>query len=155
MAVSRNPTLRTTRSIGLAFAALGFLTALLSVFVVASRPWGCSVSSDSPVVSCDWVTSRWVAAAWLVLAVVIGLISLKRWALPLAVISVPLLAFSLISFLGLFTMAPAAFWLGCALWLRSRDSRVWITLSALATVALVFLGLIGVMGLFTLETAPV
>jgi hypothetical protein len=96
-----------------------------------------------------------VAGAWLVVVLVIGLVSWKRWALPLAVISVPLLAFSLISFLGLFTLAPAAFWLGCALWLRSRDSRVWITLSAIASVALVVLGVIGLMGLFTLETAPV
>lgn len=155
MPLSRNPTLRTTRYIALAFAVLAFLAALLSVFVMASRPWGCSISSGSSVMNCDWVTSRWVAAAWLIVALAVGLISLKRWALPLAVIAVPLFAFSVISFFGVFTLAPAVFWLVCALWLWSKDSRLLITLSAIATVALVVLGAIGVMALFTLEAAPV
>jgi hypothetical protein len=60
----------------------------------------------------------------------------------------------MLSFLGVFTLAPAALWLGCALWLWSRESRLWIALSALVTVALFSLGLIGVLALFTLAATP-
>lgn len=139
----------------MAFGALALLAALLSVFVMASRPWGCSASSGSPVVSCDWVTSRWVASVWLVAALGICLVSWKRWTLALAVISLPLLAFSMISVFGVFTLSPAALWFGCALWLLSRDRRFWIALSALATVALLSLGVVGVLALFTLAEAPI
>ncbi len=152
---SRSGILRTTRFIALAFGVLALLAALFSVFVIASRPWGCSVSSESPVVSCDWVTSRWLAAGWLVVALVVGLISWRRWTLPLAAISFLLIAFSALSILGVFTMAPAALWLACALWLWSRDRPVWIVLSALATVALVTLGGVGVLALFYLAAAPI
>jgi hypothetical protein len=155
MAVSRNAALRTTSSIALAFAALALLAALLSVFVMVSRPWGCSMSSDSPGVSCDWVTSRWVGAAWLVVVLAISLISWKRWTVALAAISLPLLGFSMLSFIGVFTLAPAALWLGCALWQWSRDRRSWIVLSGLATVALVWFGIFGVLALYYLATAPI
>jgi hypothetical protein len=153
--VSRNPALRTTTIIALAFASLAILAALLSVFVMASRPWGCSVSSQSTAISCDWVTSKWVAAIWLVAALAISLISFKRWALALAVISIPLMAFSELSFAGLFTLAPAALWLACALWLWSRDRRLRIALSAIASVALVWVGISGVLGLVYLSTAAI
>ena len=113
------------------------------------------MSSGSHGVSCDWATSRWVGAVWLLAALVICLISWKRWTLALAATSVPLLAFSLISFVGIFTLAPAAFWFGCALWLWSRDSRIRIVLSALATVGLVTIGTTGVLALFYLAAAPV
>lgn len=120
-----------------------------------SRPWGCSVSSASPTVSCDWVTSRWFGGAWLLAAIAIAMISLKRWTIALAAISLPLIGFSLLSFAGVFTLAPAALWFGCALWQWSRDRRLWIVLSALATVALVWLGIFGVLALFYLAAAPV
>ena len=42
MANSRTAALRTTSFIGLAFAALALVAALISVYVMASRPWGCS-----------------------------------------------------------------------------------------------------------------
>jgi hypothetical protein len=151
---SRNPTLRATGLIALAFALFALGAALFSVFVMGSRPWGCSMSSQSTAVSCDWVTSRWVAAIWLVAALGIGLISFKRWALVLAVISIPLIAFSELSFAGLFTLAPAAFWLGCALWLWSRDRKLVIALSAVASVALVTMGVFGVLALYYLATSP-
>jgi hypothetical protein len=96
-----------------------------------------------------------VGAIWLLAALVMCLISLKRWTLALAATSVPLLAFSLISFVGIFTLAPAAFWFGCALWLWSRDSGIRIVLSALATVGLVTIGTTGVLALFYLAAAPV
>ncbi|MEA2628678.1 MAG: hypothetical protein QOJ10_1138 [Chloroflexota bacterium] len=150
----RNPTLRTTSLIALVFALLALLAALFSVFVMGSRPWGCSMSSQSTAISCDWVTSRWVAAIWLVAALVIGLISFKRWALALAAISIPLIAFSELSYAGLFTLAPAAFWLGCALWLWSRDRRLFIALSAVASVALVTMGVFGVLALYYLAASP-
>ncbi len=152
--VSRNPTLRTTNLIALAFALLALLAALFSVFVMGSRPWGCSMSSQSTAISCDWVTSKWVAAIWLVAALLIGLISFKRWALALAAISIPLIAFSELSYAGLFTLAPAAFWLGCALWLWSRDRRLFIALSAVASVALVTMGVFGVLALYYLAASP-
>jgi hypothetical protein len=155
MAVSRSATLRTTSFIALVFAALALLAALLSVFVMASKPWGCSASSDSPAVTCDWVTSRWVAAIWLVAACAVCVISWKRWTSALAAISLPLLAASMISVFGVFTLAPAAFWLGCALWLWTRDRRAWIALSAVATVVLVSLGIFGVNALFYLAAVPV
>ncbi len=145
---SRNPTVRTTSLIALVFALLALLAALFSVFVMGSRPWGCSMSSQSTAISCDWVTSRWVAA------LVIGLISFKRWALALAAISIPLIAFSELSYAGLFTLAPAAFWLGCALWLWSRDRRLFIALSAVASVALVTMGVFGVLALYYLAGSP-
>jgi hypothetical protein len=153
--VSRNGVLRATRTIALAFAALAFLAALFSVFVMISRPWGCSVSSASPAVSCDWVTSRWFGAVWLVAATGIAVISLKRWTIALAAISLPLVGFSLLSFAGVFTLAPAALWLGCALWQWSNDRRLWIVLSAVATVALVWFGIFGVLALFYLAAAPI
>ena len=155
MAASRSSALRLTRLIALAFAAIALLAALLSVFVMASRPWGCSISSGSTAVTCDWVTSRWLAAAWLIVTLGIGLVSLKRWGLALAAVSLVLVAFSLVSVLGVFTLAPAALWLGCALWLWSRDRRLWIALSALASVALVSLGVVGVLALYYLAVAPV
>jgi hypothetical protein len=153
--VSRNATLRTTSLIAMAFGALAMLTALLSVLVMASRPWGCSATSNSPVVNCDWVTSRWVAAVWLVAALGICLVAWKRWSIALAAVSLPLLAFSLLSFAGVFTLAPAALWFGCALWLSSRDRRLWIALSALATVVVVTFGVIGVLALLTLAASPI
>jgi hypothetical protein len=155
MAASQNATLRNTSTIALAFAAAALLAALLSVFVMASRPWGCSISSGSSAVSCDWVTSRWVAAAWLVAALGICLISWKRWTLALAVISLPLVVFSVVSFAGIYTRAPAALWLACALWLWSRDHRLRIVLSGIATVALAWLGIFGVLALFYLAAAPI
>lgn len=151
---SRNATLRTTSLIALAFALLAMLAALFSVFVMGSRPWGCSMSSQSTTINCDWVTSRWVAAIWLVAALTIGVISFKQWALMLAAISIPLIAFSELSYAGLFTLAPAAFWLACALWLWSKDRRLFIALSAVASVALVTMGIFGVLGLVYLAAAP-
>ena len=153
--VSRNPTLRTTRLIAVAFALLAMLAAFFSVFVMGSRPWGCSMSSQSTAVSCDWVTSRWVASIWLVAALIVALISFKRWTLALAAISIALIAFSELSYAGLFTLAPAAFWLGCALWLWSRDRRLFIALSAVASVALVTMGVFGVLALYYLAAAPI
>src|SRR4029077_9840815 len=97
MAVSRNAALRATGSIAVAFSALALLAALLSVLVMISRPWGCSMSSDSPNVSCDWVTSRWIGAAWLVVVLGISVIAWKRWTIALAAISLPLLGFSMLS----------------------------------------------------------
>jgi hypothetical protein len=154
MAPGRSTTLRVTSFIALAFGVVALMAALYSVLVMASRPWGCSMSSGSRAVSCDWVTSRWAGAIWLVAALVICLISWKRWKLALAVISLLLLAFSLISFIGVFTLAPAALWFGCALWMWSKESRVRIALSALATVGLVTLGTFGVLALFYLAAAP-
>jgi hypothetical protein len=82
-----------------------------------------------------------------VAALGIGLISFKRWRLALTVISLLLIAFSLISFAGIYTLAPAVFWFGCAIWLWAKDRRVWIALSALVTVALVSFGVTGVFAL--------
>lgn len=155
MAVSRRATRRPTTLIALVFAALALLAALLSVFVMWSRPWGCSVSSQSPVVTCDWVTSRWLAVVWLVAALAICVISWKRWALVLAAISLALIGFSLISALGIFTYAPAAFWLACALWLWSGNRGLLITLSAVASVPLLWFGIVGVIGLFYLAATPI
>ena len=153
--VARSRTLRTTNFIALAFGALALVAAVISVVVMASRPWGCSISSGSTAISCDWTTSRWVAAVWLVAAIGICTIAWKRWKIALAAISLALIAFSLISFAGIFTLAPAAFWFGCALWLGSRDRRLWIALSAVVTVALVWLGIFGVLALFYLAAAPI
>lgn len=155
MAVSRNAGLRATSSIAVAFAVAALLAALLSVFVMVSRPWGCSMTSESPAVSCDWVTSRVFGAVWLVVALGISVISWKRWTVALAAISLPLLGFSMLSFLGVFTLAPAALWLGCALWQWSRDRRSWIVLSGLATVALLWFGIFGVLALYYLAIAPI
>jgi hypothetical protein len=91
----------------------------------------------------------------LVAALAICLISLRRWALPLAAISLPLIAFSVISVLGVFTLAPAAFWLACAFWLLSGNRRLWIALSALASVPLLWFGIVGVMSLFYLADTPI
>jgi hypothetical protein len=155
MAATRNLAQRTTTYIAIAFALVAFLAAMFSVFVMLSRPWGCSVSSPSSAVSCDWVTSRWLGAAWLAVAVAISFISWKRWTVALAVISLPLVAFSFVSFAGIFTLAPAALWLGCALWQWSRGRRLWIVVSSVATVALLWFGIFGVLALFYLAAAPI
>jgi hypothetical protein len=96
-----------------------------------------------------------VAAGWLVAALAISLISWKRWPLALAAVSLPLLAFSLISIAGVFTLAPAAFWFGCALWLWSKERRLVIALSAVATVVLVPLGIVGLLALYYLAATPI
>jgi len=155
VAVSRKVALRTTRSIAIAFGAVALLAALLSVFVMVSRPWGCSMSSGSPIVTCDWVTSRWFGGAWLGVALAIAVISWKRWPVALAAISLLLLGFSMLSIYGVFTLAPAALWLGCAMWQWSRDRRSWIVLSGLATVALVWFGIFGMVALYYLAIAPI
>src|ERR1700730_13202214 len=116
MSVARNPSVRITGMIALAFAVLALLAALLSVFVLGSRPWGCSASSSSLAVTCDWVTSRWVAGIWLITALGICVVSWKRWRLPLAAISLALIAAGLVSVIGAFALAPGAFWFACALW---------------------------------------
>ena len=155
MAVSRSPALRATSSIAIAFAGLALLAALLSVFVMVSRPWGCSISGDSATPSCDWVTSRWLGAAWLVVVLAISALSWKRWTVVLAAVSLLLLGFSMLSFLGVFTLAPGALWLACALWQWSRDRRSWIVLSGVATVALLWFGIFGVLALYYLAIAPI
>ena len=96
-----------------------------------------------------------VAAGGLVAALGMGVISWKRWRLALAAISLPLIAFSLISALGVFTLAPATFWFGSALWLSTRDSGPWIAASAVATVVLLTLAIFGVQALFYLATVPI
>jgi hypothetical protein len=122
---------------------------------MASRPWGCSANSESPVVTCDWITSRVIAAGWLVAALVVCLVSWKRWKLPLAIISAPLLAISLISVIGVFSLAPAALWFGCALWLWAQGQRYSMAASGLASVVLVYLAATGVLALFALHSTPI
>lgn len=129
-------------------------TVLLSAFVMASRPWGCSVSSDPPVITCDWATSRSVAGVWLIVGLGVCFIALKRWKLALAIISVPLLALSLISFLGVYSLAPAALWSGCALWLWVRGRAVGMVVGAFVSIVLVYLVAQAVVVLFALRSAP-
>jgi hypothetical protein len=100
---------RATRFLALVFGACAVAAVLLSVFVMASRPFGCSANSQSPVVTCDWVTSRVVAVVWLIAGLSLGLIALKRWYLALSILSGVLTAISLFSAVGVFTLAPAAF----------------------------------------------
>jgi hypothetical protein len=95
-----------------------------------------------------------VAALWLVAAFVVCLIALRRWTLPLAVISAPLLAVSLISVIGVFSLAPAAFWLSCALWQWSQDRRPSIIVSTLASIVLLYVGTTGVIALLALYSTP-
>jgi len=150
-----NAYLRTTNVIAFVFGASALAAVLLSVYVMASRPWGCSANSESPVVTCDWVTSRVIAAVRLVAALALCLFSWKRWKLPLAVISAALLSVSLISVVGVFALAPAAFWFACALWLWAQGYRSSIVLSALASVLLLYLGATGVVALLALHSAPI
>lgn len=155
-AVTRsNALVRMTTVIALVFGACAFAAVLFSVFVMASRPWGCSVTSDSPVVTCDWVTSRVVAAAWLVVALGVCLISWKRWKFLLAIISVPLFAVSMISVVGVFSMAPAAFWFGCALWLWAQGRLTSIVVSALTSFVLLYFAAEGVRALIALHATPI
>src|SRR6267143_1571404 len=126
MSVARNSSVRITGMIALAFGVLALLAALVSVFVLGSRPWGCSASSSSPAVTCDWVTSRWVAGIWLIAALGICVVSWKRWTLALAAISLVLMALGLVSVVGLYTLAPGALWFACVLWLWSSERRLLI-----------------------------
>src|SRR5258708_385365 len=122
---------------------------------MASRPFGCSANSQSPVVTCDWVTSRAVAVVWLIAGLSLGLIGLKRWYLALSIISGVLTAISLFSAPGVFTLAPAALWFGCALWLRTPGERSSIVASGLASVVLLYFATNGVRGLLTLYSTPI
>jgi hypothetical protein len=146
---------RATRLLALVFGACAVAGVLLSVFVMASRPFGCSANSQSPVVTCDWVTSRVVAVVWLIAGLSLGLIALKRWYLALSILSGVLTAISLFSAVGVFTLAPAAFWFGCALWLRTLGERSAIVASGLASVVLLYLATNGVRGLLVLYTTPI
>ena len=153
-AVPPNRSLRITNLIAVVFGVCALAVVLLSVFVMASRPWGCSASGGTTGVSCDWVTSRVMAAVWLVVALVVCLIALRRWTLPLAVISAPLLAVSLISAIGVFSLAPAAFWFGCALWQWAQGRRTSIVVSTVVSVVLLYLGATGVLALLALYSTP-
>jgi hypothetical protein len=96
-----------------------------------------------------------IAVAWLVAGLGVCLIAWKRWKLALAIIAGLLTAASLISALGIFTLAPAAFWFGCALWLRTPGERSSIVWSALASVVLLYFAANGVRGLLTLYSTPI
>jgi hypothetical protein len=126
----------------------------LSALVMASRPWGCSSAGDAGVV-CDWVTSRVVAGVWLVAGLALSLAAFKRWTVPLAIISGVLIAVSLVSVLGVFTLAPAALWFACALWLRTRSHRSAIALSGFVSVVLLYLASNGVVALLYLHSTPI
>jgi hypothetical protein len=145
---------RTTNRLAFIFGTAAIAAVLLSVFVMASRPWGCSASSQSPLVTCDWVTSRVIAAFWLVAALAVCFVSWRRWKLPLAIISATLVAISLISVIGVFSLAPATLWLGCALWLWARGKGSSIVVSGLASVVLVYLAASGVSALLHLYSTP-
>jgi hypothetical protein len=128
---------------------------LVSVFVMAARPWGCSFNSESPVVNCDWVTSRVVAAVWLAGGLAVCLAAFKGRKRPLAIVSAPLVVVSLVSVIGVFTMAPAALWLASALWLWAQGHRWAIVLSGLASTVLLYLSTIGVLALLNLHSTPI
>lgn len=153
--VAPNGYRRTTTIIALVFGACALAAVLLSVFVMASRPFGCSANSQSPVVTCDWVTSRVVAVVWLIAGLSLGVIALKRWYLALSIISGLLTAISLFSALGVFTLAPAALWFGCALWLRTPGERSSIVASGLASVVLLYFATNGIRGLLILYSTPI
>lgn len=150
-----NSLIRTTNVIAFAFGVAALGAVLLSVFVMASRPWGCSANSESPVVSCDWITSRVIAIVWLAAGLAVCFVSWRRWNSLLALISAPLVAISLISVIGVFSLAPAALWFGCALWLWAHGQRSSMALSGLASVGLVYLSATGVLALFYLYSAPI
>jgi hypothetical protein len=107
------------------------------------------------MVNCDWVTSRVVAGVWLVAGLAVSLAAFKRWPLPLAVISGVLIPISLVSVVGVFTLAPAALWFACALWLWTQSGRSAIVLSGLATVVLLYLASNGVLALLYLRSTPI
>jgi hypothetical protein len=147
--------LRATTAIAFVFGACALAAVLGSAFVMASRPWGCSANSYSPLVTCDWVTSRVNAALWLVANLAVCSFAWRRWNLPLAVISGLLIAVGIISVIGVFTMAPAAFWFACALWLWAHGRRWAIVLCALVSVMLIYLAATGVLALLALHSTPV
>jgi hypothetical protein len=128
---------------------------LLSVFVMASRPWGCSATSESPVVTCDWITSRVVAAIWLATGLAICLVAWKRWKLPLAIISALLLPIGLVSAIGVFVLTPAALWFGCAMWLWTEGRPSRLAWGAVVTIALLYLAIDGVIASFALYFTPI
>jgi hypothetical protein len=96
-----------------------------------------------------------IAVAWLLAGLSLGLIALKRWNLALAIVSGLLTAFSLISAVGVFTLAPAAFWFACALWLRTPGERPSMVWSGLASAVLLYFAANGVRGLLTLYSMPI
>jgi hypothetical protein len=150
-----NPDARTTNIVASVFGAAALAAILLSVFVMASRPWGCSASSQSSAVTCDWTTSRVIAAVWLAAGLVVSLIAWKRWKLPLAITSAVLLVVGFVSVLGIFSLAPAALWFGCAMWLWAQGRRSRVVLSGVATIVLLYLAMNGVIALFVLYFTPI
>jgi hypothetical protein len=106
-------------------------------------------------VNCDWVTSRVIAVVWLVAGLSPCLLAWKRWYLALAIISGVLTAVSLFSFLGIFTLAPAAFWFACALWQRTPGERSSIVWSGISSVVLLYFATNGVRGLLMLYSTPI
>jgi hypothetical protein len=146
---------RTTNIIAFVFGAAALFAALLSVFVMASRPWGCSASSITSGVSCDWVTSRVIAALVLAVALVVSFVAWKRWKLPLAIIAAVLLVVGLVSVVGLYSLAPAALWFGCAMWLWAQGRRSRVVWSGLATIVLLYLAAGGALASFLLYFTPI
>jgi hypothetical protein len=150
-----NPDVQTTNRIAFAFAGFALAAAALSVFVMASRPWGCSAGSQSSAVTCDWTTSRVIAALFVVAAFGLTFVAEKRWTLPLAIVSAVLLVVGFISVLGVFSLAPAALWFGSAMWLWAQGRRFRVVLSGLATIVLLYLAMNGVIASVVLYYTPV
>lgn len=150
-----NPDLRTTNIVASAFAAAALVAVLLTAFVMASRPWGCSATSESPTVTCDWTTSRVIAGVWLLAGLVISLIAWKRWTLPLAILSPVLLAVGLVSVIGVYVLAPAALWFASALWLWAQGRQYRMVVSGVATIALLYLVMNGLIASLVLYFTPV
>jgi hypothetical protein len=144
-----------SRRVATGVSALALASGLLATFVIASRPWGCSATSGSGVVTCDWATSRQVALAFFVVAVAVSFIAWKGWGLLLAGIAFPLLALSLVSVLGAFSLSPAALWLSCAFWLLAQGRRGLLIACALASLVLLPLAVLGIARLMALYAAPI
>jgi uncharacterized membrane protein AbrB (regulator of aidB expression) len=145
---------RATNIVAFVFGVAALVAVVLSVFVMASRPWGCSATDNSQPV-CDWLTSRVIAAAFLAPALVVSFVAWKRWKLPLAIIAGALLVVGLVSVVGVYSLAPAALWFGCAMWLWAQGRRTRMIWSGVATVPLLYLAGSGALASVLLYFTPV
>jgi len=108
--------------------------------------WWCNATgSVTGADNCDVTAFNALAALWLVAGLGVGVMTLKRWYLPVAIVASLLLAVSLTRSLliGGFYMAPAALWLGCAVWQWADDRLERVVMSSLLSAALVSWAFIG------------
>jgi len=144
-------TVRLTRAFGLGFGSLALISLVQSVLKMVSYPyWWCNATgSVTGADNCDVGAFNALAALWLVAGVGICVMTLKRWYQLVAIIASVFLVVSLTHtiLIGGFYLAPAALWLGSALWQWADDYPERFPISTILSALLLWWAFVGAQSL--------